>query len=232
MGSLDNLYSAGIAEPREHDGEVPTITPAHAIAAVSTTDKLGRMLHREVMQHGRVAFQRFWQRYYNGWLAYKTLQADRLARSDPARVVETDLPNFVRGFYGWRDALARERGTVPGGMPLAPQPGPQQGQQSGLSAARPLIVLGGAIVAGILVRMWWQKKQKAREEEINRAMEAERAKVVALASGATAAPPSGLPMPSFPSVPVYQTFYGPAAPVPQQASAPQMRADDYYEGDE
>lgn len=210
MGILDGLYAAGIGE---QSAEPTGPTPMHAIAAIRTTDKLGAIVHREISRYGTANFQRFWSQFYNGWLTYKALQADRIARSDPERVLEIDLPKYVRGFYGWRDALNRERGAgAAAGAQTQQALNSVPGQKITPSTWRTIAILGGLVVGGVCVRTWWQVRQeeKAHEEEARRAEERDRAiALIQQANQAQAAVPYAV------APPAYRPFYRdevPAAP--------------------
>lgn len=174
MGSLDSLYQAGLGGDRAEEATGPT--PIHAMAALRTTDKLGTMIHRDISRYARTDFQRFWARFYNDWLTYRTLQAEQRARTDPARVVDIDLPRYVKRFYEWRDALAKERGADPAtGARLAS--GAAQ-PQSG-SPWKTVAIIGGVAIGGWIVKSWWDARRQQQAEEAVARAEAERATVAA-----------------------------------------------------
>jgi len=185
MGVLDGLYAAGMGE---QSAQPVGPTPMQAVAAIRAADKLGGSVHREISRSGSMRLQRFWAQFYNGWLTYKVLQADRLARSDPERVLEVDLPKYVRGFYGWRDTLSRERGSGPAAGAQTQQ-ALQAVSQPEASRWRSFAVIGGLVVGGLLARSWWHGRQeeKAHEREAQQAEERER--MIALIQQANQAPP-------------------------------------------
>ncbi len=224
MDAIGRLSAGETPEPQQ-------TTPAHAVGAVRTTDKLAQMVHKDVSRYGSASFQRFWTRFYNGWLTYRTLHADRLPRTDPARVVEVDLPKYVRSLYEWRDALARERGVA--GAPTATQGQAAQPQATRASQWRLVAVVGGVALAGWIFKSWWMSRQKQRDEESAQLMEAERAKVIA-AAGAVAAP-NLLPAPqAAPTVVIASpAYHAPYAPPPAYAPpAPSPRRAYYDEPDD
>lgn len=119
MSESDSYIDRGIAEAISQSADQPVVgcrgrvTPAQARSSIAAVDRIAGRLHQDMIaSRPRSAFMHAWEQFYNRWIAYKVLDADRVARADPGRVVENDLPVFVQGLLAWRDALKREGGKV------------------------------------------------------------------------------------------------------------------------
>lgn len=156
---------------------VGTILPRHATTAIAAADRLAAATHREVMAPGvRPRFREFWFKFYNDWLTYRTLHADREALADPARVMEQELPAFTRRIYEWRNALARETGcgqaASVGGAQAAQAPAARG------SLWRPILVLAGVGAGGWLVKRWWDDRRKSEAQARAEEIEADRRRAI------------------------------------------------------
>ena len=213
MGLLNDLYSMG-AETAATAPQPGGITTAHAQAGIKSADRLAATVHREIAASGvRHAFRQYWGQFYNEWQTYRVLNSDREAQSDPGRIVERELPAFIKRLYEWRDALAKETGRPAGQTAGAAA---QQGAAAGGAPGevkefpwRPILVVTGVVVVGALARSWWAAREKAREEEARQMLDAERARMSALL-------PAAQPLAQI--APVQQVQYVPVhapLPVPQ-----------------
>lgn len=187
---LSNLYAAGAETV--HSGNAPgVITPAHAQAAIRRADQLAAAVHRDIKSSRvRAEFRAYWAEFYNNWLAFKTINGDALAQVDPQRVLEVDVPAFLRRLYEWRDALQTEGGAVTasavvaGEAPASAARGPFKSEMG----MRAMLVIGGLCVAGYFGKRWWDEREERRRQELETMMEAQREQAAALLSPAVANP--------------------------------------------
>lgn len=212
MSILSDLYSAG-AETAATAAAPGTVTAAHARAAVRAADRLATAIHRDVTASSvRPAFRRYWGEFYNKWLAYRTLHADEQTQADPRRVLDVELPRFVKRLYEWRDALVADGGRVHAAARVGATGG--VAEESRGIGWRPVLVLGGVIVGGMLIRAWMEERERALREETDRALAAERERAATLLAGQAAAPaaPHPYPYPQAAAPPVIINVPSPSSP--------------------
>src|SRR3990167_3635614 len=211
VGILDSLYSMGAetAASAAVDNPPGAVAAAHAMGGIKVADRLAAQVHREVETRASPRFKLHWRKFYNEWLTYKTLNAQKETQADPARVLEKELPGFTRRLYEWRDALERESGrnVAVGADGHASKPGNE-------ITWRPIAALAGAVVRGVLLKSWLSSREKLREQERAEALETERQRIMTLT-----APAPQLVLPPEPQTVYYATpplmpRYPPPHPAP------------------
>ena len=192
MSLLDELYRMGSNGVVDTPGHVST---TQGQAAIAIAERLARAIHIDVMRSGvRPEFRRAWQTFYNRWLTYQTLHAPRELQSDPARVIDIEVPRFVEGLHRWRTALADEPG---GGVKMAGRVGSETAKGF---PWRPVLLAASAGALALGVRWWWQERDRAKEEERER-LAAIKAQAATLAMGPSAAYAATLPAVAVPPPP-------------------------------